>query len=62
MKSIRREINDKNKTSYSDGLKQIYSEFMNLFNVETEEELVKHLAKVNIASNEVCAKVLKGGN
>ncbi len=57
---MEKENNDTNIIQTND-LKNIYIEFMNIFNVNSEEKLVKHLSKINIASNEVCAKVLKGG-
>jgi hypothetical protein len=54
-------IYDYNKQTQSDTLTSIYLEFMMIFNVDTEVKLINHLSKINIASNEVCAKVLKGG-
>jgi len=54
-------IYDTTKEIQKDTLTSIYIDFMNIFNVDTEEKLIEHLTKINVSSNEVCAKVLKGG-
>jgi hypothetical protein len=54
-------INNTNKHNGKDSLSTIYLEFMKIFNVDSQEKLLEYLSRINIVSNEVCAKVLKGG-
>jgi hypothetical protein len=48
--------------SISSSFKKLYQEFMNIFGVDSDAELVQSLTEKNIPAKQVCAKILKKGN
>lgn len=49
------------KKKHSGNLSDVYQEFMAIFEVSCEEELIEYLKDVNIPTQQVCAKTLKRG-